>query len=111
MNKDQVKIVSLALAFVALGLPEALQAQPPEVPPPMTLMVLGTDSDETIDAESDSRNRWELVAVRLTRGAPIGGISSALTVADFDREGDGQLTRDEFPTARPERGQQTIPPQ
>jgi hypothetical protein len=102
------KTVSLALA--ALGLPATLHAQPPELSAPTTLMVLGIDTDETINAPADLRNRWELMAVRSAQGRLAGGVTNEPTVADFGREGDGQPMRDEFPAAQVGRGQQTIIP-
>ena len=107
----RVKSVSLALAlaFAALGLPAALWAQPPEIPAPMTLMVQGIDSDETVNEQTDLGNRWELMAVRSARGAPMGGVANAPTAPDFDGTGDGQLTLGEFPAARADHRQPPIP--
>ena len=109
--RHQVKTLTLALAFVAWGLPGALPAQPPELPAPTNLMVLGTSShrDEAVTGQRLSVAQVESVASQSAQGGSAWGVVDAPTGADFDRNGDGQLTRDEVALVPADRGRYPMP--
>ena len=92
---------SIAMAVMASAV-TTVYAQPAEIPGrgPIPFNAIDLDGNGTISAQEFDTVHQQRMSARAAEGRPMRGMANGHSYADFDTDGNGQLTPDELATGQ-----------